>query len=322
MSLSFLKNITLASNEEVKPSFAVKSAKAPVDRLPSGLAIRLFKNGAIYPSAELVERFNLEYTGKDSEIQNFGLDILSSKVFPNTVSLPEAFIIVAVVPKNLPKIDVFGSTKFVSEEEVTADPSLILGAPKSSVLEQGSSTFGKEVLLPMLTEVYGYSFDEDQKFVDLVVYTDSPLVTDDGNYFIPKPITRGEKKGQLDVVVRKDIAMFPLVLATSLSEDLTEEKTEDKEPVKAPEAPKVEEEISVEEANVPEIDLTAKTKGKAAATKTSTTIEPSIEEVLDSEEELAIGIDVAPLEQEEISIDSEEVEVAPEDDEEFGDISI
>lgn len=314
MSLSFLSNITLASNEEVKPAFVTaKAPRATVDRNPEGAKIRVFKNGAIYPSKELVVNYALEYLPKDSEEKAFGFDIMSSKSFPNTAHLDSSFIILAVVAKSLPKVDVFGSTKYYSAEEVAKlaaeGTEVVEGQPKSSVLDQGNTTFGKEVLIPMLKEIYGFEFPEDKKFVDLTIITDQPLKTNDGNYFIPKPISRGEKKGEMEVVVRKDIDMFPLVLSSMLGEETGE----------APQEAVTEEEVEV--ADVPEIDFTSKK-----------TEEPSIDDIIDGdqEESSVIEVDGEAIDPE-ISIEEEvdvEITEAPEseesegEDDEFGDLNI
>lgn len=323
MSLAFLNNITLASNEEVKPSFITsKTPRATADKNPEGSRIRLFKNGAIFPSKELVEQFALEYQAKDSESASFGFDIVSSKAFPNTAHLADSFIIIAVVPKSEPKVDVFGSTKFYSAEEVAETPEggFQAGDPKSSVLTQGTTSFGKEILISLLQEVYGFEFKEDQKFVDLEI-VDQKLTTNDGNYYIPKTITRGEKKGGLDVVVRKNIDMFPLVIADMLEGGDEPAQTESAEEAVAP----------IEEANVPEIDMTSVTSEDAA-------VEPSIDEILDEEEapeteslveteeeSLAVNIDLDGEDiaaEEEANSDGEDGPEAGEGDEEFDGISI
>lgn len=322
MSLSFLSNITLASNEEVKPAFVTsRASRSTIDRNPEGVQIRLFKNGAIYPSKELVETYSLEYQPKDSETVGFGFDIMSSKSFPNTAHLPQIFLILAVVSKSLPKVDVFGSTKYYSAEDVAKlaaeGTEVVEGHPKSSVIDQGNTTFGKDVLVPMLKEVYGFEFSDDQKFVDLTIVVDQPLKTNDGNYFIPKPISRGEKKGEMEVVVRKDIDMFPLVLSADLSGEV-----DGKEEVAVEE--------SVEEAQVPEIDLTKPVTSK----KEVKSEEPTIDDIIDGDSddnlvevegesidpEISIEED-ATEEEEELSIEEEDsVEVSEDDD--FGDLNI
>lgn len=319
MSLSFLSNITLASNEEVKPAFVTsRTTRSAVDRNPEGSQIRLFKNGAIYPSKELVETYSLEYQPKDSETASFGFDIMSSKSFPNTAHLDQVFLILAVVAKNLPKVDVFGSTKYYSAEDVTKlaaeGTEVVEGQPKSSVIDQGNTTFGKDGLIPMLKEVYGFEFSGDQKFIDLTIVVDQPLKTNDGNYFIPKPISRGEKKGEMEVVVRKDINMFPLVLSSALSEEVdTKEEAVPEE--------------TIEEAQVPEIDLTnSKTSKKEVQSE-----EPTIDDIIDGDsDENLVEVEGESIDPE-ISIegDTEEVEAEEEasteeasDDDDFGDLSI
>lgn len=322
MSLSFLSNITLASNDSVKPAFVTtKATRSAVDRNPEGTQIRLFKNGAIYPSKELVETYSLEYQPKDSETASFGFDIMSSKSFPNTSHLPQVFLILAVVAKNLPKVDVFGSTKYYSAEDVTKLAAegieVVEGQPKSSVIDQGNTTFGKDALIPMLKEVYGFEFSGDQKFIDLTIVADQPLKTDDGNYFIPKPISRGEKKGEMEVVVRKDINMFPLVLSSALSEEVdTKEEVAVEEPV--------------EEAQVPEIDLT----NQSAPKKEVKSEEPTIDDIIDgdSDDNLVevegesidpeISIEEDPEESEELEVGEEAPSEETSEDDDFGDLSI
>lgn len=295
MSLSFLKGITLKSNEEVKPAFiTTKAARPSIDRSPVNADLRVFRDGSIYPSKVLVEKFNLEYVGKDhvyaeGEAQANGFDIVSSKTFPNTSHLEASFLLIGVVAKSLPKVDVFGSTTYVSDKDVEKDSTLVLNAAKSSVLDQGANTFGKEVLIPMLKEVYGFEFGENDKFVDLIIVSDQPLVTSDGNYFIPKRITRGEKKGQLDIVVRQNIDLFPLVLAAAMAEENGSEVTED---------------VSQDEA--PEIQMS---EGKV------TPVEPSIDEIVGDEDLTIDGAD-EPEEEETAMHDPEEgtAYVAPEED--------
>lgn len=293
MSLSFLKGITLKSNEEVKPAFiTTKAARPSIDRSPVNADLRVFKDGSIYPSKALVEKFNLEYVGKDhvyaeGEAQANGFDIVSSKTFPNTSHLEASFLLIGVVAKSLPKVDVFGSTTYVSDKDVEKDSTLVLNAAKSSVLDQGANTFGKEVLIPMLKEVYGFEFGENDKFVDLMIVSDQPLVTSDGNYFIPKRITRGEKKGQLDIVVRQNIDLFPLVLASALAEENGSEVTE-----------------AVSQDEAPEIQMT---EGKV------TPVEPSIDEIVGDED---LTIDGADEPEEETAMHDPEEGTAYEDPEE------
>lgn len=295
MSLSFLKGITLKSNEEVKPAFiTTKAARPSIDRSPVNADLRVFRDGSIYPSKALVEKFNLEYVGKDhvyaeGEAQANGFDIVSSKTFPNTSHLEASFLLIGVVAKSLPKVDVFGSTTYVSDKDVEKDSTLVLNAAKSSVLDQGANTFGKEVLIPMLKEVYGFEFGENDKFVDLMIVSDQPLVTSDGNYFIPKRITRGEKKGQLDIVVRQNIDLFPLVLAAAMAEENGSEVTE-----------------SVSQDEAPEIQMS---EGKV------TPVEPSIDEIVGDEDLTFDGAD-EPEEEETTMHDPEEgtAYVAPEED--------
>lgn len=205
MSLSFLKNITLASNSAVKTPVA--RTKAAASRNPEKADIRIYKDGSVYPSAKLVEQCNLQYTAKDAEDKGNGFDVFSSGDFLNTKHLAEKFLFIALVSKAAGKVDLFSQTTY--EEN---------GAAKSDVLTQGANTTGK-FLLEKIKEVYGIELKEGQSYMDLKIVSDSPFTTDDNIYYVPKTVSRGEKKGEISMVRREDLTLYALVPVQMLGEE-------------------------------------------------------------------------------------------------------
>ena len=192
LNFDFLRNVKLVAPEKAKPT------RNSTIKNPEGMRIRVFGNGKIYPSKELTEKFNLEYVSKTSETEANGLDIFSSKnwgMFPQTTDSHVVFV--AVVPKSSPKVDLFGQVGYDED-----------GNPKNSVLEQGGGSFGKE-LLSMIEDVYGISIDK-KDFRDFEVKEDIVIESPTGVYFVPKTVTRGERKGEISVVRRENVAVMPL----------------------------------------------------------------------------------------------------------------
>ena len=134
MNFDFLKNVQL-SVPETKTK-AEKPGRTAAPKNPEGLTLRVFANGKIYPSQELVNIFELEYPDKSDGVPNFGLDVFKSTdwgMFP--VNAPQKYIFIAPVLKDSPKVDLFGSVKYNED-----------GTPVNSVLEQGGGTFGEQLL--------------------------------------------------------------------------------------------------------------------------------------------------------------------------------
>jgi len=139
--LDFLKDIQLEAVEDSpKASGLTKKQRRPEDDV---LAIRIWKDGSVYPSKKLVDTFNLEYpvaaiTEEEKEnkkVRSYefpsgtgnGLDVIDSRAWGmyKNDNPKQQFIAVAIVPKSEPKIDLFGSTKYNDK-----------GTPLSSVLDQ------------------------------------------------------------------------------------------------------------------------------------------------------------------------------------------
>lgn len=181
--LSFLKKATI---EEAKAT-ASKSGgpRKQWQPNPSIVAVRVHKDGSVFPSKAAIEKFDLEYKNGIVTVENIaakaavlnedqtvkvpakeaytknvysftggqgnGLDVISSKSWGQFKSDVEgAMLFVAVTPKDQPKVDLFGTVNYDGK-----------GKPKVSVEEQGAATYGKTVLIPMLEEIYGVVFQQD-----------------------------------------------------------------------------------------------------------------------------------------------------------------
>jgi hypothetical protein len=216
MDLSFLKNV------EVKEvAVKAKAERVKLDKFPiEGASFRVYKNGRIFTAPTVAGEFMLEFgakeeiiiPGKDSSedttkeitIGN-GLDIFSSENF-QMIATPTPMLFIAIVPRQgNPKIDVYGSTSYDED-----------GSPKRSIDSNTVSSFAKDVLVPQLEEVYGINFEEVD-FVDLIMNTEYAIEapkTPNGDrmYSIPKTVSRGDNKGDLVFLTRKNVTVFPLTV--------------------------------------------------------------------------------------------------------------
>ena len=71
-NFDFLKNVTLTV-----PETSAKTT-SKVDKNPTGMKLRVYASGRVYPSQELVDALNLEYCSKESDSVNNGLDVFKS----------------------------------------------------------------------------------------------------------------------------------------------------------------------------------------------------------------------------------------------------
>lgn len=219
--LDFLEGVTL---EEVTKSPRKSGGKKEWN--PSGMGIRVFKDGRVFPSEELVNKFNLEYpertanTDADSKKEydfvggpGNGFDLVDSRSWAQYKG-DKHFLALAVVPKDQPKVDLFSTTRY--DEET--------GKPVSSVLDQGSATFGKSTLIDALREVYGTQFGEKQDYIDLKVETGFNLksLSANGIFLFPKKVSRGKDAGKDDYQRRENVDIFGLVpVAMEVKENIT-----------------------------------------------------------------------------------------------------
>lgn len=211
MDLSFLKNVEVKEVAVKAKAERVKVEKSPVE----GASFRVYKNGRMFVSAEIADKFNLEFgakeeitiPGKDGAedkvkevVVGNGLDIFSSENW-QMIATPQPMLFVAAIPREgNAKIDVFGSCKYEDD-----------GTPKGSIESNVPSTFVKEVLIPELESLYGVNFEEVD-FVDLVMNTEYGIDAPRGIFSIPKTVSRGANKGELVFVTRKNITVFPLTV--------------------------------------------------------------------------------------------------------------
>ena len=192
-NFDFLKNVTLTV-----PETSAKTT-SKVDKNPTGMKLRVYASGRVYPSQELVDALNLEYCSKESDSVNNGLDVFKSIDWGMFPQIPgQDFIFVCAVPKSSAKVDMFGQVGYDEN-----------GTPKVSVMEQGGGTFGKE-LVDMIESVYGITIEKGQ-FIDLEFKTDVVIKSPNDVYFIPKTVARGEKKGEITVIRREYVNVMPLI---------------------------------------------------------------------------------------------------------------
>lgn len=223
MDISFLKAVKVTDKGKV-------SVRATKIKGPEGNAsLRVYYNGGVYPSAQFAADFQLEYqpkvvkTAEDgstslvfSDTPGNGLDVFKASSYP-AITTAHDFVVITAVPRNQPKLDMFKTTDCLED-----------GTPKSSVIDQGNTTFGKNVLLPMLKEVYGIELDkEKQPFIDLVVMGTGddfsmPFRNENNSsvYYIPKMVTRGkeEKEYQPTTTRRENLLLWALVPAEAVAE--------------------------------------------------------------------------------------------------------
>jgi len=187
--------------------------RKPKENSPLGFTLRIFANGEVYPSKELVTKFNLEYTNKNNENKGYGIDVIDSVDWTPTANLPR-MILLGITPKTEAKVDLFATCRYDTET----------GNPKSTVITQGSTS---ETLLNLVRSM-GY-LTEDQKYCDLELVLEHPITMEDGIANIPKLIEKGDRKGEKTYERRENVTFY----AVNTVENLAEMKTS---PVATPEA--------------------------------------------------------------------------------------
>jgi len=226
-AFQFFENLVFAE----QPELTTKKVVLKKDRNPEEtfMGFRLWKDGTVYPSKALVDKLQLEYPNrlvqntpvmKDGvEVKDaagnvvtkqtfnfadvrYGLDIIDSA---NSAGLIPAggprFILVAVTPKTEPKVDLFASTVYNED-----------GTPKSSVMEQGAATYGKETLLPLMAEV-GF-LPNEEGYMDFQIGVDMNLATrlKGGAFPVMKKVKRGAKEGSASYELREGVDLFPVII--------------------------------------------------------------------------------------------------------------
>lgn len=204
MDLSFLKNVQL---KPIEVKTAEKRVRTVEGKNPTTADIRVYNNGKIYPSLALVDEYKLEYAHRDAsaeavENNEFGFDIFSSLKWGMIMGqLPQELIFISPIAKSEPKVSLWGACRFNED-----------GTPKSSVVDQGMSSFCKDEFMPMLTAVYGIDW-ENTRYVDLVINREEIIQSPNKVYHLPKVVSSGPKKGKDDYITRENIIITPLTVA-------------------------------------------------------------------------------------------------------------
>lgn len=202
---SFLKSITLIDTGR---------QRLPKEKSPTGLTIRVLTTGEVYPSQELVDKFDLEYKPIDpADRENAvmlgnGFDIVDSKEWTPLKDYPR-MILVGVTPKKEAKVDLFARCLHNPNN----------GLPKATVITQGSVN----TELVDLCRSMGY-LTETQKYVDLRVVIDYPINPEGGIAYLPKKIEKGPKKGEPTYERRENVVLYPLNTPENLEKLAEEEK--------------------------------------------------------------------------------------------------
>lgn len=231
--LDFLKSVSL--DETVIKAAARGAGGHRKEWSPTTpLSIRVWKDGSVFPSQDLVERFDLEYGDKPlaksidpaetEAVQakwvqpGSAFDVFDSKDFP-VFKTPRRLILANVVPKAQGKSDLFSSVGWGEDGKIL-----------NSVMTQGSNTFGKSDLLPMLKEVYGIELNDENPHVDLIVIGQDGekamkhFAIEKGFCFVPKKYSRGKEKGKDTVVRREDPWLFILLPLAEVHPELIAKK--------------------------------------------------------------------------------------------------
>lgn len=197
MDLTNLKDLDDRRDKDVQEKPKTKSEE--IAEL-SGMRLRIYKNGEVYPSVSLVKELGLEYVNKHQE-QGFGLDIVDSKKWGPTKNLDERGIFVVPVRKEEAKVELFAGVRF---DKTTNEP-------LSSVLTQGTKSLS---FFEMIDEVYGW---EDSRYMDFDVVME-PVKPKDGIAYVPKSVARGKEKGTDTYERRENCNFYQLSLFTRVQE--------------------------------------------------------------------------------------------------------
>lgn len=225
--MSFL-NILQAAVAVEQPVIARKASGPRKEWNPTTADIRIWGDGSVYPSQELIEKYSLNFTDRildeatgkwKNEAGGFGFDVFDTK---NYAAIQNArFVAIAVAPRSEGRIDLFGSCSYHSPKDAaegTLPEGAYVGQPVVSVFDQGSNTFGKGLLV-MLNEVYGVTLNEDG-YIDLKITgvpdqngVEQPFRNPNNSpiYMIPKVVSKGEKAGEPTYVRRENSEIWALL---------------------------------------------------------------------------------------------------------------
>ena len=223
---------------------------------PTLLAIRLWRDGSVFPSKAAIDKFDLEYrncsitkvplplkegqTESDQKYKNEytfsagpgnGFDVIDSRVWAN-YKADGHMLFISPVSKDEPKVDLFARVDYEDD-----------GTPKNKVEEQGSATFGKDVLLAAVEELYGIKLTEElgKDYVDLVIFDEFDGINITEKFstpvmLAPKRVVRGADKGKPDYIRRENALVYGLVPAQILGigVEAAEDQTNSEEELTSP----------------------------------------------------------------------------------------
>lgn len=173
-----------------------------------GLVIRLYKSGEVYPSQELVSKFNLEYKSKDNPDQGQAVDLIDSTEWTPIANHPRT-ILISFTDRNNPKTDLFSATRWEEDQ------------PINSVFNQGTKS---QDLLDIARSLGWFGTDDKAKYVDLQVMVQYGFKTKDGIAYLPKVVARGEKKGDKTYERRENQTFYPITPVIQQVETTTQTK--------------------------------------------------------------------------------------------------
>lgn len=227
---SILANVvTVEQTQKARTASGPRKAWNPT----TGADIRLWKDGAVFPSEALVARMDLNFTsrtvssdgkGWDGDPGGYGFDIFNTQHYTGIQGAK--FVAISRVARKEGKVDLFGSCNYYTQKDKDNNDipeGANIGDPVSTVMDQGSTTFGK-TLLTMLREVYNVVPNEEG-FIDLHIVgqgegNDQPFKNPNGSeiYYIPKEVKKGDKKGELTYERRENAEIYALIPAEGSTE--------------------------------------------------------------------------------------------------------
>jgi hypothetical protein len=206
ITFDFLKTMEIKEVEKTPLS-------SPTSKIPGANAhLRLFADGSLYPSKELVQLHNLEFQPQESANAENGYDVFTStewEQYGNSAANAVPFVCLALVSKHEARVSLFSQTKYNADK-----------TPKSSVLTQKTNA-GQE-LIDALSKVYlekpEDNLFEGKPYLDLVIGLTTPLTKSaTGVYHIPKVIAKGKDAGKPTYVRRENIQIFPVMIVEDIA---------------------------------------------------------------------------------------------------------
>ena len=253
--MSLLNFLQSSAVEEVVPGQRAKGGGGPRKQWqpnPSIVAIRLWRDGSVYPSNAAIAKFDLEYKKavitkedlplkegqteaerKQRNVYAFpngtgnGFDVVDSRVWEQFKAADgSGMLFIVPTQKTEAKVDLFGTSNYTED-----------GEPKALVAEQGAKTFGSAVLIPAVEELYGIKFKVDAveaaegveavEAVDGVEYVDLAIFDKLGDFdivksysknilHVPKRVIRGKDAGKPDYVRRENATVYGFAPASEV----------------------------------------------------------------------------------------------------------